>query len=51
MTASRSALKRVDKHAIQPHEFEDAQELTDDQLAGNETLRRATKRAMARVRT
>lgn len=29
----RSALKRVDRHIIQPHEYDDAPELTDDQLA------------------
>lgn len=28
----RSALKRVDRHVIQSHEYEEAPELTDDQL-------------------
>ncbi len=29
----RSALRRVDKHTIQPHEYDDAPELTKAQLA------------------
>lgn len=29
----KSDLKRVDRHVIQPHEYEEAPELTDDQLA------------------
>lgn len=31
--AIRSDLKRVDAHVIQPHEYEEAPELTDEQLA------------------
>lgn len=29
----RSVLKKVDRHAIRPHEYDEAPELTDDQLA------------------
>jgi uncharacterized protein (DUF4415 family) len=29
----RSDLKRVDRHVIQPHEYDEAPELTDKQLA------------------
>ena len=29
----RSSLRQVDKHVVQPHEYEEAPELTDDQLA------------------
>lgn len=29
----RSDLKRVDAHVVQPHEYDDAPELTDEQLA------------------
>jgi uncharacterized protein (DUF4415 family) len=31
--AIRSSLKRVDRHVIQPHEYAEAPELTDAQLA------------------
>lgn len=31
--AIKSSLRRVDAHVIQPHEYEEAPELTDDQLA------------------
>src|SRR5471030_1606266 len=32
--AIRSDLKKVDAHIIQPHEYDDAPELTDAQIAG-----------------
>jgi uncharacterized protein (DUF4415 family) len=32
--AIRSDLKKVDAHVIQPHEYDDAPELTDAQIAG-----------------
>lgn len=32
--AIRSDLKKVDAHVIQPHEYDDAPELTDAQLSG-----------------